>query len=556
MKVCFIWVEKFRNFKNFSLNLSSSAKFEFDFERNILTRKNCQTLPDNFFGQQIEDVTGLIGKNGAGKSNALALVCNSLKNSKSGLSSNFLLVTGEDGIQTCHYSFKRNLSPPRANFNIEIVEYIGDVKELKVIYFSNVFSKRSNNFGKEVSDISVRNSTLIDWRRSKKSDFEKQLQLINSNVFKEIQISTPSGVLFAPKTFNRLNAYAYSREYESVPNFKDLKDLFRIRLRDITGKNKFLHLVRLSYFEYALGLRIDSGINIKLQENANELISGFSEKIGTEEISDRLIRFLSNSFKEEISLSYKNDFYVNGGIDSSRLIEQTDFLLEIQSKFSNIDISHSSEGFRGRSEDFFEIAFESKSKFLIEEFVSLFRELIAMNVDWNGISSGHMAYLNLFSSIYDELKNSRNKSLILCIDEGDLYLHPIWQIEFFSKLLSVLPEMFRGKIQILLTSHSPFLLSDLPNQCITILDQDADGGTMNGIDLDGLTFGANLYDLYAKPFFLGNQTMSQFAFEKIANYLDNIDKQSGPPQKAADDISHLIGDEVIRFKLKRIFDHD
>jgi len=79
MKICFIWVEKYRNFENLNLNLSSSTKYEFDEQKNVISKiktpAQIKKLPQDFFGEKIEDVIGIIGKNGTGKSNALALVC-------------------------------------------------------------------------------------------------------------------------------------------------------------------------------------------------------------------------------------------------------------------------------------------------------------------------------------------------------------------------------------------------------------------------------------------------------------------------------------------------
>ncbi|MBC3863748.1 AAA family ATPase [Undibacterium jejuense] len=558
MKICYIWIEKYRNLENFSLNLSSTTKFNFDSEKNLLTSESCRKLPLDFFGQRIDEVTGLIGKNGSGKSNALSLICNALKNSKSGLNAHFLIITEEDGIQTCHYSFKKNLSQPSANFSIEIIEYVGEVKELKVIYFSNVFNKSRNYFGREVSDISVKNGIFENRVRPAKSDFEKQMILINSRLFRKIDIDLPHKIRFTQK---RLSKFSLSSRYSGnsasiLVSLESLKDLFRNRLREINGRNRFFHLVRLSYFEYILSLRINADEYSLFLSNAVDFMQGNSNDQKTEEISENLIRFISESFPSSSLICYEKKSSRESEFDLEVIRRQIDFLLKIQENFSSIDIDYSTEGFRNRSEVTFEIAYSQKSKGLIQEFVSLFGESIGMNIDWSGISSGHLAYLNLFSSIYDELKNVRQRSLLLCIDEGDLYLHPFWQVEFFSKLLSVLPEMFRGEIQIVLTSHSPFLLSDLPNQCITILDQHIQGGTMNGIALDEQTFGGNLYDLYAKPFFLGDQKMSKFAYEKIARYLELVEATSGSVKGNPDDISHLIGDEVIRFKLQRLFGND
>lgn len=83
MKVCYIWAQKYKNLINFELNLSSLEKFSYDNDKNIVSYSLCAELPEDFFPSRINDVIAIIGKNGSGKSNALELICNTLKGGKS-----------------------------------------------------------------------------------------------------------------------------------------------------------------------------------------------------------------------------------------------------------------------------------------------------------------------------------------------------------------------------------------------------------------------------------------------------------------------------------------
>jgi predicted ATP-binding protein involved in virulence len=116
-----------------------------------------------------------------------------------------------------------------------------------------------------------------------------------------------------------------------------------------------------------------------------------------------------------------------------------------------------------------------------------------------------------------------------------------------------LPNIYSGKIQLLLTSHSPFILSDLPNQNITILDNTS--GSLNGIDLQIKTFGGNLYDLYSEPFFLKEKKTSEFAYKQIKALIlkvesDKIDHSKEEILK----LINIIGDEIIGLRLKNILE--
>lgn len=121
-----------------------------------------------------------------------------------------------------------------------------------------------------------------------------------------------------------------------------------------------------------------------------------------------------------------------------------------------------------------------------------------------------------------------------------------------------MPKIFDGNIQLLLTSHSPFLLSDLPKQNITILDQQQAGHTLDGTALSINTFGGNLYDLYSEPFFLENKRTSDFAFKKISQIIDDVEnkKLSKTKMQEISNLADLLGDEILRFKIKKILGND
>lgn len=56
---------------------------------------------------------------------------------------------------------------------------------------------------------------------------------------------------------------------------------------------------------------------------------------------------------------------------------------------------------------------------------------------------------------------------VVLIDEIDLHLHPSWQQRIVSALQQAFP-----KVQFIVTTHSPQVLSTVPNECIRILDSE------------------------------------------------------------------------------------
>lgn len=107
------------------------------------------------------------------------------------------------------------------------------------------------------------------------------------------------------------------------------------------------------------------------------------------------------------------------------------------------------------------------------------------------------------------------KYVMAIFDEIELYFHPEMQRTFISYMLDGLKQMrFKNLegIQILLATHSPFILSDIPKSKVLFLDK---FGHPVKVD-DMCTFGANIHSMLRHSFFLQEGTMGAFA-QKVIN---------------------------------------
>lgn len=147
-----------------------------------------------------------------------------------------------------------------------------------------------------------------------------------------------------------------------------------------------------------------------------------------------------------------------------------------------------------------------------------------------GLSSGENNLLRLFSSLYyllDSNRQVKNKhadgevndcnTIILVIDEADLTYHPEWQRQFVSVLTAFLPKVYGNcgvkDIQVLLSTHSPLLLGDIPKNNVSYLTSGMENANAEEIE----TFGQNIHQILKNSFFLSNGTVGAFAEEKINN---------------------------------------
>lgn len=199
---------------------------------------------------------------------------------------------------------------------------------------------------------------------------------------------------------------------------------------------------------------------------------------------------------------------------------------------------------------------------------------IAFRPTDRNMSSGENALLNFFSKLYsfiqdnliEESKSLPNKeNYILLLDEADLGFHPIWKKKYVDAILKALPYFFESfevkpKLQIIITTHDPLTLSDLPiNNVVFLQKEDKYCSVISGTDQNKIqkTFGANITDLLAYSFFVGDGLVGDFAKSKIEKTIIWINENKGKSLDNinADELEHhkkvinLIDERVLRLKL-------
>ncbi|TCW43605.1 ABC transporter family protein [Bacillus thuringiensis] len=184
-----------------------------------------------------------------------------------------------------------------------------------------------------------------------------------------------------------------------------------------------------------------------------------------------------------------------------------------------------------------------------------------LDIDWYDMSSGEKAMFSLISRFYDARKFIDDaKHLLILIDEGETYFHPEWQRIYIFLLLDALPKIFSmKKIQIIFTSNTPLVISDLPRENIVFLESIEGNCSVRKSDKFRETFGANIHTLLSDSFFMKHGTIGNFAKEKIqyiidllneddASFKEDVSTNKINLKKIKKEIS-IIGEELIRNKL-------
>lgn len=194
-------------------------------------------------------------------------------------------------------------------------------------------------------------------------------------------------------------------------------------------------------------------------------------------------------------------------------------------------------------------------------FISLFEkydfESFDLVYDHEELSSGQNAYLDMMSrmlNIRDRLILSND--IIMLIDEGDVNLHPEVQAKFINNVILFLNEFFSDKrIHVILTTNSPFIISDMPHTNIIYLEREQEIRVSSKKISNVKTFGTNINELLINSFYMENGLIGSFSQERI-NYIIDCLNEGKKNKKEASFIRkniELIGDYLLRSKLKEMY---
>ena len=128
-------------------------------------------------------------------------------------------------------------------------------------------------------------------------------------------------------------------------------------------------------------------------------------------------------------------------------------------------------------------------------------------VDYVSLSDGEHQQMQVFGMF--AMMNDPNT--IFLLDEPESHFNPQWRSQFISRLIE-LPMVNLGNKEIILTSHAPFIASDLSRENIRIFSKTEDGVSIQMPDVE--TYGAT-YDRILNTCFGVVPPMSNIAQEEI-----------------------------------------
>lgn len=366
------------------------------------------------------------------------------------------------------------------------------IKLFSIKYFNEPFKE---TLGYEFSSININVDFNVDFNTTKHIDkIKESIDTVITNIKERL--------------------YSYS----NIDNYQELLVFKKCSKEDIYEFFEFL-MLNLTYSinsveDYLLKIILDNldfnkiESNISYFNNFLTLIS-FSDSVKINKIDFSKLKL--NILKIDGSKDYT---FLNNSSFLSEINEKKTLIKQIFSlnKMSIEEISSYS-----KLTDLLYTIRKLKNKDYLE--FELFLKKEEKEVNYFYLSSGEKTMISYFANLANAIMDFgelKNKSFIIIIDEVELHLHPKWQLNFIEYMnIFFRRSKQKMKFQFIIATHSPFILSDIPDeQIIFINENEKKENEFN-------TFGANIYDIFEKGFFLDNSIglCSQNFIKKISEEL-------------------------------------
>lgn len=633
MELIYAYVEKFSEVieeQEFLFTQKFDVKYDKE-NRKVLIKK--MDYVKNFFGENIENISLIIGKNGAGKSTTLQLLGMKMgdRRRKHNIKDKYFLLyhIEKDVFALEGYGLDLikdivNNLPLEGGYKItepySIVIETTSENDSKYNYAGYMQVKADNN-GKTINE-KIIYVNIIDglneqiYNRYSRSEIDQDgdyTAFINRFYGNKIGIKEKYSLLtFIMKeqkkwiTENRYGEVNFLNTNVKIvieTNFhyyaKDEKKLdLKFPKKPVT--NRFRRVKR-----------IDESTLIESKDIKQGFILNFLEDYIHESFNEGLLRDIEDK-NEQIIETQKiiDDRYFL--MDNKELYEnKVQYLLEIIKKINdkieekihlgnNNKFYNSVEEFIVALEKINENYFTSKEILIplnydeeleVINLVNILDKYIArkdnnnfdnnVKVTFENLSEGENEFLNIFAKIRESLKNPIVKygdTVILLLDEPDRSFHPEWARKFIPILLNNLSRLedVKTRYQIVISTHSPFMVSDVPSNNLILLESALNENNEKRCIVKrrkniGKTFANNIHTILSDEFFI-KSTIGEFSRIKIQEnikymmeykkykdkkeeYIPNkfLEPDLSEMKKKIKYVRDIIGEPVIKRKLEELF---
>ena len=157
----------------------------------------------------------------------------------------------------------------------------------------------------------------------------------------------------------------------------------------------------------------------------------------------------------------------------------------------------------------------------------------------------------------DDFERPKYHHFNLILDEIEVCFHPEYQRTFLLRLIEAIEKMGineKNHVNIILSSHSPFLLSDLPRGRVLLMKD----GDVETDEKFSNTFGSNISTLLNEDFFLANGFIGGYAQKRlleVVTLLESERRGDEDPEKREEvwKLINMVGDPLLRGTLVSMY---
>lgn len=572
MELLSLYITDYRKMKRQGFHFSSKYIIEYEGledDLEIRIKFNPEYI-QNFFGfANIKSVTGIIGQNGAGKTSTLDFIKNNLSNGELDFEGySIVIIEKDDSDEYDGRPEKKRIYFP-SHWNIKIsddtnsfsaipilndkrkslvqLDSIEAFEHVSIVFYSNIFDGKEEREREGCFDIST-NSLL-------RKDYKRYADIKQVDAFNDSELLRQLLFIASEKPEKKLPFKLPESLYVSIlrDDQYSLKEAFGefglIKIYNAYSNTSYLYKRSSSYEDlFITELFVAAFFNFirsDFEFMAQPILKESFAKVSLENIKDAIAYFFYN-----ISRNKEHPYSTHAII----ILEFLEYAVELITR-KILYIGGQLPSYPLNLKDY-----RTESELFINKYNKAKTFTNFLKFDWSDLSSGQKSLLNLFSRFYslaDEINPESNRlksSILILLDEGDLYFHPEWQRRFFRTVLDFLASLFPNKkIQIVLASNSPFLASDLPKSNVIFINKDRE--VLPSINSREETFASNIHTLFADSFFMDEALIGEFAkskIDEIIDYLQNAQYDTELNEKYRA-IVNIIGEPIIKYKIEELW---